>query len=850
MEIRIPELSFILLMGPTSSGKTRFAHTHFKDTEVISSDKCRALVSDDENSMEATADAFDLLHFLAAKRLKRGKLAVIDATNIRPSSRKTLIKLAKDYHFFPVLIGFNVPGSTLKQRHKGRDDRDFSPKVISNQYQDFRRSLKQIKREGIRYRFILEPDDIQNVKIILEPLFNNNKHERPPFDVIGDIHGCYTELIELLEKLGYIVEFTLHGDIKGISHPDGRRVIFLGDLVDRGLSSFPVLRLVMWMANNGIAFCVPGNHDIKLQKSLKGHRVKTDYGLAETLEELKGMDTSVKDAISEFIGNLVSHGVFDGGNLVVAHAGLREDMQGRGSAAVRSFCLFGETTGEIDDYGLPVRYNWASEYKGKAMVVYGHTPVPEPEWLNNTINIDTGCVFGGKLTALRYPEKELVSVSAKRVYYKSIKPMVEVKPLLSLQQEHDDLLDLPDVSGKIIVHTRYKKKVLVQEENSIAALEVMTRYAVNPKWLIYLPPTMSPPDTSDLDEYLEHPNEALEYYKKQRVQKVICEEKHMGSRIIIIVCKGADVSRTRFGILGDEIGICYTRTGRRFFDEKELEKLFLERIRAALVSVDFWGKFETDWVCLDCELMPWSLKAKDLIIDQYAATGTTGDYSLSDIIVLFKKARARGLDIDKIERDFLNKHDNIKKYISAYHQYCTSVKGLNGIKLAPFHIMATEGEVHTNKTHIWHMEHIGQIVKSDPDLFKDTPYRITDLDDEGSIRDTIRWWAELTEAGGEGMVIKPIEYVTLNKGSIIQPGIKCRGREYLRIIYGPDYTDPNNLKRLKKRFLRKKRKLAINEFVLGMEALERFIEKRPLRRIHECVFAVLAMESEAVDPRL
>ena len=850
MDIRIPELSFILLMGPSSSGKTHFAHTHFKETEIISSDRCRALVSDDENSMEATADAFDLLHFLAAKRLKRGKLTVIDATNVKPSSRKTLVILAKDYHFFPVIIGFNVPESTLKQRHKDRDDRDFGSHFISNQFHDFKRSLKQIKREGFRHRFILEPDDIENVKIILEPLFNNKKHERPPFDIIGDIHGCHTELIELLDKLGYILEFTHHGDLKGISHPGGRRVIFLGDLVDRGPSSLTVLRLVMWMVNSGIAFCVPGNHDIKLQRTLKGHRVKTDYGLAETLEELKGIDASVKDAILVFIGNLVSHSDFDGGNLVVAHAGLREDMQGRGSAAVRSFCLFGETTGEIDDYGLPVRYSWASEYKGKAIVVYGHTPVPEPEWLNNTINIDTGCVFGGKLTALRYPENDVVSVSAKRVYYMPIKPLVEVKPLLSLQQEHDDVLDLSDVSGKIIVHTRYKKKVIVQEENSIAALEVMTRYAVNPKWLIYLPPTMSPPDTTDLDEYLEHPDEALKYYKKKGIRKVICEEKHMGSRTIVIVCKDAEVSRTRFGILGDEIGICYTRTGRRFFDEKELENEFLQRIGAVLTSLGFWEKFETDWVCLDCELMPWSLKANNLIIDQYAATGTTGDYSLSEIMPLLHKGSERGLDIDKIERTFQKKHNNIKKYISTYHHYCTSVKGLNGIKLAPFHIMATEGKVHTDKNHIWHMEHIGKIVKSDPSLFKETPYHITDLDDEDSIGDTVKWWTELTEAGGEGMVIKPIEYKTRNKGNLIQPAIKCRGREYLRIIYGPDYTDTNNLKRLKKRFLRKKRKLAINEFVLGIEALERFIEKRPLKQIHECVFAVLAMESEAVDPRL
>jgi protein phosphatase len=210
-------------------------------------------------------------------------------------------------------------------------------------------------------------------------------------------------------------------------------------------------------------------------------------------------------------------------------------MQGRGSGAVREFALFGETTGETDEFGLPVRYNWAADYRGKALVVYGHTPQPEPLWLNNTVNIDTGCVYGGSLTALRYPEKEIVSIRAYATYYESKRPFLpdeEKAPAAerSMQQASDDVLDIADVIGKRLVDTALLPRITIREENAIAALEVMSRFAIDPKWLIYLPPTMSPCETSKDPFLLEHPQEAFSYYRHEGVPHVICEQKHMGSR--------------------------------------------------------------------------------------------------------------------------------------------------------------------------------------------------------------------------------------------------------------------------------------------------------------------------------
>ncbi len=577
MNITIPELSLVVLIGPSGCGKSSFARAHFKPTEVLSSDFCRGLVSDDENAQAATKDAFEVLHFVARKRLAAGRLTVVDATNVQPEARKPLVALAREFHVLPVAIVLNLPEKLCHERNQNRPDRQFGPHVVRNQSQQLRRSLRGLEREGFRHVFTLStPEEVSSVSIVRQPLWNNLKHEHGPFDIIGDVHGCYEELSTLLGQLGYKIENGPDGP--KATPPDGRKAVFVGDLVDRGPRIPDVLRLVMRMVAEGTALCVPGNHDMKLMKKLKGRDVQMTHGLADSVQQLDKESPEFKQAVIKFLDDLVSHYVFDDGKLVVAHAGMKEEMQGRGSGKVRDFALYGETTGETDDYGLPVRYNWAAEYRGTAMVVYGHTPIAEPEWLNRTINIDTGCVFGGKLTALRYPERELVSVPALHTYYESVKPFLAEEasaPALTAQQQLDDLLDIEDVIGKRIINTRLNRTITIREENAITALEVMSRFASNPKWLIYLPPTMSPCETSRRDGLLEHPEDAFAYYLHEGVHKVVCEQKHMGSRAVVVICRDADSARKRFGIMEGESGACYTRTGRRFFNDTTLESAIL-----------------------------------------------------------------------------------------------------------------------------------------------------------------------------------------------------------------------------------------------------------------------------------
>jgi protein phosphatase len=848
MTFTIPELSLVVLIGPSGCGKSTFARRHFKPTEVMSSDAFRALVSDDENDQSSTDDAFAALHFVAARRLARARLTVVDATNVQPEARQPLVALAREYHVLPVAIVLDLPERVCRDRNRSRPDRDFGPHVVRNQKSQLHRSIRGLGREGFRHIHVLETqEEIDAAVIERQPLWNNRKQDRGPFDIIGDVHGCCDELETLLEQLGYVRDGA--GPWR---HPSGRRAIFVGDLVDRGPRIADTLKTVMAMSAAGSALCVPGNHDMKLKRKLEGRDVTVSHGLDRSLAELDLEPAEFRAEVQKFLDGLVSHYLFDEGQLVVAHAGMKQDMQGRGSAKVRDFALFGETTGETDEFGLPVRYNWASEYRGRATVVYGHTPVPEPEWLNRTINIDTGCVFGGRLTALRWPEKELVSVPALRTYADPVRPFLPAiaTPGLSAQQSNDDLLDIDDVRGKRLITTRLHRSVTIREENAAAALEVMSRFAANPKWLVYLPPTMSPSETTKKDGLLEHPAEAFSYYRANGVPAVVVEQKHMGSRAILIVCRTRDVARERFGILEDEEGVCYTRTGRRFFEDAALERELLATVQRALERSGFWERLNTNWACLDCELMPWSAKAMELVRQQYASVGTAARVGLGETVNALQAAAGRGIDVGALLDQHKVRQDLAGRFARAYRHYCWPVESLRDIRIAPFHVMATEGAVHTDKDHVWHMNTLAGFVDPGEGLLMATTHHVVDLADPASEAAATEWWTTLTESGGEGAVVKPLPFVATGPRGLLQPAIKCRGREYLRIIYGPEYTLPQHLERLRERGLSGKRSLALREFALGIEGLERFVQREPLRRVHECVFGVLALESEPVDPRL
>ena len=853
--IELPEFCLVSLIGGTSSGKSSFAAKHFRPTEILSSDFFRGMVCDDENDQSVSADAFDLLFDAADKRLTHMKLTVIDATNLQQHDRQKILELAKRQNVHTAAIVLDLPEKILQERNKTRTDRNIPARVIRQHCLAVGRAVRSLKKEGFRFVFVISsPEQLENTEIVRTKLWNDKKDEHGPFDIIGDVHGCCAELEALLGKLGYI---RMEGRY---FHPEGRKAAFLGDFCDRGPENADVLRLVMEMVRSGSAIAVPGNHDEKLLRYLKGKDVSLSHGLDKTITELEAIGPDFKAETAAFLDKLISHYVLDDGKLVISHAGIREAFIGRGSAAVRGFCLYGDTTGETDAYGLPVRLDWASDYRGSSLIVYGHVAGKEVRHLNNTVCIDTGCVYGGKLTAYRYPENEIVSISAERVYYEAEKPLGTAVP----ETDTEDILSVGDLNERMHILTDLFPAIDIDPKNAAAALEGMSRFADDPHWLIYLPPTMSPCETSTFDDYLEHPLEAFAYYRKWGVRHVVCEKKHMGSRAVIILCRSAETAGKRFGIKDGTRGIIYTRTGRRFFTESDVEKTLLDRLDMILTNSGFWTDFETDWVCLDAELMPWSEKAQGLIRTQYAAVGRAGLGGLSAAVRTLEMAAERENRPEKVARfvsgqnadptslliRYRAKKEALERYIDAYREYCWNVKSVDDFRIAPFHILACEGKVFSSEKHVWHMEMIRKYITGTDPVFMETPFLCVDTENEESVRDGVNWWLSLTSEGGEGMVVKPETFIAVHDGKLLQPAVKCRGREYLRIIYGPEYLETDHLYRLKKRSLGHKRAMALREFALGMESLKRFVRKDPLYKVHECSFGVLALESEPVDPRL
>jgi protein phosphatase len=852
MTIQIPDFALVVLIGATGSGKSTFAARHFAATEAISSDWARGMVGDDETDQSLTADAFDLVRQIAEKRLKHRRLTVIDATNVRAADRKGWIELARRWHALPVAIVIDPGVDVCIARNKARPDRRFGGEVVRRMASEIRRSQGGLPREGFRQVWKLTSmEAIDEAVVERQPLWTDKRHDTGPFDIIGDVHGCASELETLLGALGYGVVW---GEDRGertvkVTPPEGRKAVFVGDLVDRGPNAPDVLRIVMSMMATGAAYCVQGNHERKLGRWLEGRKVTIAHGLQQTIDQLKGQDRGLLEALPAFIDGLRSHLWLDGGRLAVAHAGLKEEMIGRGSGAVREFALYGETTGEVDEFGLPVRADWAAAYRGKTTVVYGHTPVLTADWVNNTLCIDTGCVFGGKLTALRWPEKTLVEVAAEQTWFEPVRPLGGVASAPA-QAGADAVLDIQDVIGRRHIDTGLRGRVAVAEENAAAALEAMSRFALAPQWLAYLPPTMSPTETSAQEGWLERPEEAFAYYRQQGVAEIVCEEKHMGSRAVIALGRDPETMRARFAAPGEQSGAIWTRMGRAFFNDPAITEGLLARLRAAADAAGLWDELASDWVLLDAEIMPWSAKASSLIKGQYEPVAVSSRAGLAAAGQALAQASARGVEIAALQDRFAGRARLAALYGQAWAPYVWPVSGVEDLKVAPFHVLASEGRVWFDRDHAWHMGWADRLASAGEGVVTQTRWRALALGDALACTQATSWWEGLTAGGGEGMVVKPRDFVGRGAKGLIQPALKVRGREYLRIIYGPEYDAPEHLERLRVRGLGAKRNLALREFALGHEALRRFVDREPLRRVHECVFAVLALESEPIDPRL
>ncbi|MEH7254261.1 polynucleotide kinase-phosphatase [Neobacillus niacini] len=863
--LHLPNSGIVLLVGPSNTGKTTLLNQLIQEnqilaSEVVSSDQFRVLVSDiefiswngrpkDESDalfheyQQISSAAFDAMDYIISKRSKLNKLTFIDATHLREEEHDKYLQMGKKYHVPVIAIVLNISETELLRRDA---ERDFprGKNRIKQQYQHFKNTLRFIKKKPYRRVYLLGEDELEvlNVSRLENPLFIELDNG---IDFIGDIHGCYEEFLEILSKLGY-----QENEEGYYIHPEGRKILSLGDVMSRGPRSIETLQFFQKHVAAGLAYMIDSNHGWKIARWLEGKNVKMAHGdenVAAEFEEYEkdyGTEaaTVLKEQIKELLLEAKSHYIIrkNGINAVVAvHAGIKDHYIGKQSARISDFCRYGDSEG-LDENGKPIRKDWSISHKSSELILWGHDPKPQPLLVNNTLNIDQGVVFGGSLTAYRYPEKQFVSVKAEQDYAN-----VPNNPLKEWERKRLAAPNIMKFLEGYTVLTENYGEIMIYDDGVKPALDDLSHYTLPLEDIVYLPPTMSPtPKASHLEGYLEHPVEAFEYYQTNGVETMVVEKKHMGSRGILFLFKNKEVAKEYVG--RETLGTIYTRTGRAFF-KKELEEQIVGVLNNDLVKSGYFEMYNTDFVLLDSEILPWNLKAKDLILNQYAHVG---EMAMLDRIKLngsLQQAIEGGKDVIRwIEENDVGM-ENASVFNAVYQKYCWETEGLEGIQIAPFHTLAHSTETFFDKPHTWHMEKNKEF-SGISRLFVETEFRV--VSDEASMIEAIEWWEEITEDGHEGFVVKPDSFNTRHKGKLLQPAIKVRGRKYLHIIYGMDYLLPENLLRLKKRNAGKKQRNALKEFALGVEAVNRFVKRESLERIHECVLGVLALEAEPIDPRL
>lgn len=311
------------------------------------------------------------------------------------------------------------------------------------------------------------------------------------------------------------------------------------------------------------------------------------------------------------------------------------------------------------------------------------------------------------------------------------------------------------------------------------------------------PPAPALPEPSRRPDFLEHPDEVFASFRAAGVRQAVCEEMLGGTRAVVMICRDEEEARRRLGgEAAGGMGAAWTTSRGRLIEAPALEKAFLGRLRDILDRAELWERLGTGWVSLEGELTPWSLSHRDLR-ERYTLIGAAARAALPKAVARLAEAGARGLDVHDLLARQRERYELSVRFAEAYRRRCRRVASVADLRFAPFHILATEKNVQAGKDRLWHLEMLAEVCRAGPELLIALPFRLVDLEDPASEAEATRWWAE----SPEGMVVKPLIF------DRSRPAMLCRGREALRLVYGPEYTLPDNLERLRAR-LREERSAA------------------------------------------
>ena len=829
MILQLPEFCAILLLRPQATAPN-FAATHFPADTILSTQFFQDLIAPPHTPPDA--DALGLLQQTLDHRLKNRLTTLIDLAPLEQSERQAFRSSARRHNAPLIAIVLDLPAPA----HLNPEQR--SQWTLENSRIQY--TLPLLEPEGLAQVFhISDEATLTRLQVQWQPFPCSRLQEPGPFDIIGSPHGCHAEFISLVQKRGYQSTGTPGQNI--LHHPQGRKLIVLGDLADRGPEGPRLLGLLMRTQQAGHALVVCGNQDRRLLHLLQDQLPEDSIGFEHLIPWAADLPQEERQPLIDWLQALPDHLVLDGGKLVAVHGGIQKKMLRRQSPPVSAFCRFGETPAETDHFGFPTLTAWTGDFEQGPLVLYAHQAQPEPVWINKTLNLDTGCVFGGKLTALSYPELELHSQPAQLIYHPPIlPPQAQATQTQAAQDPYTLPYDL--FNGRFLVQTSLRYSFGLDDQQVSAAMEMLHTETVSPRWLIYLPPSMSPPQPATEPPYLEHPNEGFSYYEKKGQSELIVQEKVDGVRAILILCKDAQTAKTHFGSQDHRLGRIYSRYGRPLLPDAE-EKAFLENLSQAATAANLWTALGTDWLCIEGQLSPTAH-----FLPQQTAThqriATLLGHAFPHMQGTFQQSPIT-------DPEFLALRARIIAWQQPLQAYTTHLPTSDpDWTFVPYHLLASASALYFDQTHAWHLAHLERLCQHTTYHLRPLQWQQIDLSDHQARHKIIEWWHHLNATSKPGLIMKPLHFETIVGNEPIQPAIKVRTHEALRQTYGLEFDQPEALNHHRSRSLKDRRELAVRQYALGKEALQRFQARQPFAEVLQASFCHLAISTTDKEPLL